>query len=142
MDITKDLLAEKFNEYNNLYFEGKLEKCEFRRTLKSSSAFGMYREYEKRGKIQKVIFIGRNIEWTEETLKETLVHEMIHMYVSTIEGKKFDGILGHGRRFRWHCKRIKRDYGLIIKAHSNFEYTKKELKPKLWEKVLLWLIDR
>ena len=70
------------------------------------------------------------------------MHEMIHMYVRTVEGKRMDGLLGHGRRFRRHCRRLKRDYGLLIRIHSDFGYINPKLKPKLWEKIMLWIIDR
>lgn len=64
------------------------------------------------------------------------------MYVRTIEGVRIDGVLGHGRHFRKHCRRLLKDYGLKIEVHPKFEYINKKLFPKMWERVILWLIDR
>ena len=63
------------------------------------------------------------------------------MYIRTVEGKKNDGILGHGIRFRSHCRRLRQDYGLHIRIHPRFGYINKKLYPQLWDRVLIWLID-
>ena len=132
-----------FNEYNKLYFWGKLGKCEFHYIPKSQNSAGWYNHRKlKSGKVRDQIWIGKCVRWTDQVLKEILVHEMIHMYVRTVEGKRMDGLLGHGRRFRRHCRRLKRDYGLLIRIHPDFGYINPKLKPKLWEKIMLWIIDR
>ena len=143
-ELTKKDLKERFDKYNAMYFDGKLGKCQFFWMSPYGGIFGKYALWQnKKGFISK-IGVGRNVYWTEDTLRELLVHEMIHMYTRTIEGVRFDGVLGHGRRFRSHCKRLKRDYGLIITKHSkNFKLKDKTFKkPQLWEKILFWLIDR
>ena len=106
--------------YNSKYFDGKLGKCQFLWLLPNHCDYGAYNAYEKNGEILNKIWIGRNTYWTEEKLRELLVHEMIHMYIRTIEKKKIDGLLGHGFRFRRQCRRLKRNYGLHIPIHSNF----------------------
>lgn len=142
IELTKKDIKNRFDVYNSKYFNGKLGKCQFLWLLPNHCDYGAYNAYEKNGEILNKIWIGRNTYWTEEKLRELLVHEMIHMYIRTIERKKIDGLLGHGFRFRRQCRRLKRNYGLHIPIHSNFGYKKKELKPKFWEKVLLWLFDR
>ena len=142
-EISKIGLKERFDHYNRLYFDGKLGKCDFFWLLSKPGFYGKYAtSQDKNGKIKSKIGITRSVKWTEQSLKELLVHEMIHMYVTTIEGKSYDGLLGHGRRFRSHCKRLKEDFGLIITIHGYSWCEDKKLSPKLWEKVLLWLIDR
>lgn len=142
-EITKNEIRERFDRYNKQYFEGKLGKCDFFWLISGPWFYGKYAvQRTKDGKIHSKIGITRSVNWTEETLKELLVHEMIHMYVTTVEGKKYDGVLGHGRRFRAHCKRLKRDFGLVIAIHGNYEHANTKKSPKLWEKFLLWLIDR
>ena len=65
------------------------------------------------------------------------------MYVRTVENVRFDGLLGHGYHFRKHQKRLNKKFGLNIEIHPNLEcIDNKKRIPKLWEKVLLWLIDR
>lgn len=140
--FTKTNLKEKFNEYNNLYFDNKLGKCKFYYFSKNTHFFGKYVDtINQKGEIINKIYIGQSTIWTEEKLKEILVHEMIHMYIRTVENKKFDGLLGHGNSFRKHCKRLKKNFGLIINIHPKFVYINKP-KPKLWEKIILWIIDR
>jgi hypothetical protein len=140
--FTKTNLKEKFNEYNKLYFNNKLGKCKLYFFSKNIHFFGKYVDtINKKGEIISKIYIGQNTIWTEENLKEILVHEMIHMYIRTVENKKFDGLLGHGNSFRKYCKKLKKEFGLIINIHPKFDYINKS-KPKLWEKIILWIIDR
>lgn len=142
-ELTKKDIKERFEQYNRLYFGGKLGKCNFFWMSPNYGTYGKYSDkYNNKNELISSIGIARNTVWTEENLRELLVHEMIHMYVRTIEGIKLDGVIGHGRHFRAHCSRIKKDYNLNIRIHGDFGYIKKELSPKLWEKVLLWLLDR
>ena len=107
MQLTKWILHQKFDEYNKLYFEGRLGKCEFSFLNKINSAYGRYdRQKTSDGKENSRICLGRCITWNEERLREILVHEMIHMYIETVEKKHFDGIFGHGWRFRRQCRRL------------------------------------
>ena len=43
---------------------------------------------------------------------------------------------------RKHRRRIRRDFGIDIMDGREAVYVKEEYKPKRWEKILLWLIDR
>lgn len=140
-ELTKADLKERFKKYNELYFDGKLGSCSFFWMPQNQGDYGAYIAQPTKNGLKSKIGIARNTMWTEENLKELLVHEMIHMYITTVEGRSHDGILGHGRRFRTHCKRLKNEFGLIIKVHGDFGHIKKELSPKKLEKVLLWLID-
>ena len=141
IELTKADIKKRFNEYNIMYFDGKLGDCKFYWLSPNQNNYGKYvAQPSPKGIISK-IGIARNTVWNEDGLRELMVHEMIHMYIRTIEGKKLDGIFGHGCRFRAHCKRLKNEYGLIIRTHSDFGYKNKKLHPKLWDRVLTWLID-
>ena len=141
--LTKDELKRRFDIYNKQYFWGKLDKCRFYIIGVNNSDYGSYTpQRDSKGNLYSIIRIGRCVRWTDETLRLILVHEMIHMYVRTIEGVRIDGVLGHGRHFRKHCRRLLKDYGLKIEVHPKFEYINKKLFPKMWERVILWLIDR
>ena len=89
IDITKDLLKKKFREYNELYFGGRLvSPCRFYITGRNNSDIGSYTpQNDGHGGMYSIIRIGRCIRWTEERLKLILIHEMIHMYVRTVDGK-------------------------------------------------------
>lgn len=146
MKITKEELAKRYNEYNDLYFGGKLEKLtknNFFLIEKNDSTFGRYRyKIEKNGKITSKIWIGTCVDWSDEELKEILIHEMIHMYNFTVEKSKLTGLLGHGIAFRRQCNRIKKEFGLYIHIHPNFKTINKKPSPSFMERALLWVIDR
>lgn len=86
--------------------------------------------------------LGKCVMWTDQVLKEVLVHEMIHMYNTTIESERCDGLLGHGRRFRRQRRRLMKEHGLKISIHDGYEFIDDRPEPALWEKVILWIIDR
>lgn len=93
-----------YNSYNKKYFNNILPKCKLS-VYNDNSQFGRYTFCH--------IWIVKNVEWSEETLKEVLIHEMIHHYVVTIEHKN-GGIFGHNWRFKRQCKRIYKEHGLKI----------------------------
>ena len=109
-----EMFTEKFNEYNKLYFNGELGKCRFYFLGKECGLLGKYLYYDDNGKNESRIGIKRNIDDFDVKLKSTLIHEMVHMYVTTIEGVKHDGLFGHGRRFRKHNRRLKKEFGILI----------------------------
>ena len=114
MEITKQLLKQKFEEYNKLYFNNELPKCTFSYNY-MRYAFGTYTTHTKSNG-QKIghIRISKSIDLDEDMLRDLLVHEMIHHYVRTIDGVFFDGFFCHGRHFVRQIKRIKKQFGLEI----------------------------
>lgn len=124
--ITKEQIKDLYIKYNKLYFNGVLPKCKCH-VFKGKSCYGFY-SYQKNNKAAG-IWIAYNVEWTEETLRECVVHEMIHHYVRTIEGHK-GGLLGHNWRFRRQCRRLKKEFGINITifGHEPHIGVKKEKK--------------
>ena len=145
ISVTKEELSRRFEQYNKDYFNNSLGSCEFHFLNKNISILGKYAEKRNaRGKISQ-IWLGRNIVWTDELLKNVLIHEMVHMYNFTIDKCKFDGVLGHGSNFRRQCKRLKQDYGIIIKPHSfgcKVEYIVPPKKANFLWGLLSFIIDR
>ena len=45
-------------------------------------------------------------------------------------------------RFRSQCRRLKREFGIDVLTLPDVVYIKNEYSPKLWERIILWLIDR
>ena len=118
MEITKELLKQKFEEYNKLYFNNELPMCTFSYNY-MKDAFGRYTTHTKsNGRKIGHIWISKSIDLDEEMLRELLVHEMIHHYVRIIEGVFFDGFFCHGRHFVRQIKRIKKEHGLEIQVFS------------------------
>lgn len=143
MKITKELIKERFEEYNQKYFNKQLGRCNFYLLPKNKSILGKYNGREdKKGTPIDRIGIGTNVIWTEDAFKHVLIHEMVHMYNRRIDNCVWDGVLGHGRHFRRQCRRLKREFGIDVLTLPDVEYIKKEFSPKLWERIILWLIDR
>ena len=143
MVVTKELLNSLFTEYNDKFFHGELGKCGFSFFTKGHSYLGWYQSKEdKKGKPIDKIWIGTSVIWTKELLKIVLVHEMVHMYVYRIDGRKHDGLLGHGRYFKRQAKRLKKEFNIDIIKFKGVNYSNKKFQPKLWERILLWIFDR
>ena len=88
MEITKELLKQKFEEYNKLYFNNELAMCRFT-YIYMRDVFGRYTtNITAKGEKIGHIWISRSIELDEEMLRDLLVHEMIHHYVRTNEKPK------------------------------------------------------
>ena len=88
--MNKKIIKELYKEYNALYFNGALSLCDCHYI--KLDALGRYTNQNGKGKI----WITNDVDWTEETLREVLVHEMIHHYVKTIEGKNEYLFFRHG----------------------------------------------
>ena len=116
LKITKELIASKFDECNRKYFNGILEPCKFH-TFRMPRTFGMYGRLMYKGKYVGNIWIASNVKWTEEAFTETVIHEMIHHYITTIE-KHESIIFKHGWRFKRQCRRLKREFGITIDLYG------------------------
>ena len=90
--ITKEDIRVRYKEYNRLYFGNQLKHCKFS-VQKMSWCEGMYTyKKEKDGIIEGRIWLTNDVDWTEETLRETIIHEMIHHTMSglsTASGEAF-----------------------------------------------------
>ena len=144
MKITKELLKELYEEYNQTYFGGVLGKCEFSLFPKTVCALGKFNDREdNKGRAKDRIWIGTSVIWNEDLLRNVMIHEMAHLYVRRIDNCRFDGLLGHGRRFRKQVRRIKKEFGIDIDTKSwKVDWYNPDFYPKRWEKILLWIIDR
>jgi hypothetical protein len=144
MKITKELIKERFDEYNQIYFSGVLGKCRFYLLPKSRSILGKYNGQEdKNRKPIDRIGIGTSVIWNEDLFKRVLIHEMVHMYNTRIDKCRLDGVLGHGRRFRREARRLKKEFGIDINTRNmKVEFINPELYQKRWETILLRIIDR
>jgi hypothetical protein len=110
MKVTKEFLSEHFQIYNEQIFENKLIVPVFTIYTSRYGPVAMFRINKKNNK--PTIKINNSIDWTEKTLVEILIHEMIHQYVVTI--LKYNGIFSHGWKFlklRW---KIKKKIGIKI----------------------------
>ena len=67
--INKKIIKELYKEYNTMYFNGVLSLCDCHYI--KLDAMGRYTNQNGKGKI----WITNDVDWTEETLREVLVHE-------------------------------------------------------------------
>ena len=121
MEVNKAVIKDLYKEYNKLYFNGVLSLCDCHYI--KIHALGLYTNQNGKGKI----WINNHVDWTEETLRQVLVHEMIHHYVRTIDGKNEYIFFGHGIRFRKQMRRINREFGLGICISSPFHRERKDV---------------
>ena len=110
MELSISGIKARFKEYNKAYFEGELKMPKFKfEGLKGAlSVFVFSRPL---GELkQKEIWFNTNYIWTEEGLKDVLIHEMIHywLYNHGHSGSR------HGIRFRMKCREIRKKDGTII----------------------------
>ena len=110
MKIDKAYLRLKFKEYNKLYFGRKLITPQFTTFLSGRGYLGIC--YYHKDKSRMKISIARNVDWTEETLRKVLVHEMIHLYLFQNVGYRQGN--SHGKHFREMAEKIKETDGLVI----------------------------
>ena len=113
MEVTKEDLKQKFDEYNRLYFDGKLKPAKMGFISKSFKTIVGQFEFKidkKRHLKNKSIKINKGIDWDEEKLRRVLLHEMIHLSVT----QKYKRSMKHGMAFIKECKRIENQYGVKV----------------------------
>ena len=118
MTITPNDIKERFIRYNEMYFEGVLRMCNFK-VYNTRQQLGAYEPRTYRScpiiKIARKPTVMNKKEWTEEMLKQTIVHEMVHHYVRDI--LKHTSILcRHGWKFRKVCRRVEKRYGYKVEV--------------------------
>ena len=109
--ITKDLIKQRFDEYNKAYFNNELPKCKFS-VYNTKEELGLY----TRGSIwiaRHPKNLSKTAVWTEALFKKVLIHEMVHHYVVTVK-KKRSIFCPHGWRFRRKCRELKRLHNIDI----------------------------
>lgn len=111
MKVTLDILKEKFDLFNDTYFGSELPKIEFKLT-KEKRRFGFYEynrrydaQYRRYYEVPVRIGISTYYDMPEKSLDETLIHEMIHYYISF---KRIKDNAQHGRVFMMYARDITR----------------------------------
>lgn len=110
-----------FKEYNNLYFEGKLPSPSFQ-IKRCTSYLG------KCWPTRKLIVMSTFYNRSERDLRQTFIHEMIHLYNYYFDER----YVGHGTPFKRKANEINRKGGWNIKRCSYVpQDAKEEIKPKV-----------
>lgn len=113
MKITNEDLKVRFDEYNQLYFNGKLRRSKMGFLGKSYKTIVGIFEFEidsNRRVKNPSIKISKRIDWDEEKLRRVLLHEMAHMSVT----QKYKKDKKHGIAYIKECKRIECQYNVRV----------------------------
>ena len=113
MEITKEDLQQSFDEYNQLYFDGKLKSVNLGFLSKSfKTIVGIFEfEIDKNRRVKNPsIKVSKRIDWDAEKLKSILLHEMVHLSVT----QKYNKGKKHGIAFIKECKRIESQYNVKV----------------------------
>ena len=146
MHISKKIIKEKFELFNEKYFKGEVCNCNFR-VVDTNNYVGRFVDKDV---ITPTICISKNDfpnnteGWEEDRLDNTILHEMIHALVYTRHG--FIPTIGcHGLRFRSISLKLYLKYGIWVGIGGIFEVIEKKwssltLKEKI-ERILLTPIN-
>lgn len=131
MVISEHNIIYKFHEYNDLYFNGTLPfpQLKVRHSYRTLGYF--YCDIDEYGRISnETIEISDSYNYTEEQLRDVLVHEMIHYYLLYIG---LDKKCTHGKQFKKMCKEFNEKYGMHLSKRIDISnYNIKEGNSKLW----------
>ena len=113
MEITKEDLQLRFDEYNRLYFDGKLKSAKMDFLSKSFKTIVGIFEFEidnNRRVKNPSIKISKRIVEDEDKLKSVLLHEMAHFSVT----QKYKNNKKHGIAYIKECKLIESQYNVKV----------------------------
>ena len=94
-------LTKLFRELNEKYYKNRLGDCKIEAVPnpgnnKSAAAAIIYHKKWTGGNTATVYFNSR-IDWDEKTIRQVLLHEMIHYYIFVVTGRKL--FFSHGLHF-------------------------------------------
>ena len=120
MVLTIGFISENFHKFNKEYFEGELKTPAFEIT-RVKSYLGQYHwKYGFDGDlIENVIRISKMFDRSETDYQNTIIHEMIHLYIRQNHIK--DTRRHHGRVFNSIADRINRQGGWHIARTDSVE---------------------
>ena len=123
--LTRNVLRETFQECNQKYFEGTLPTPEiFELWTPSKKIAGWIRGVwiPKEKKWMTAIHISKMFRWTKQNLRDTMVHEMIHMEIQDfMKPYRWWHRLfrkDHDQRFKARMVELNEKYGLNVKIKA------------------------
>ena len=115
MKVTKELIKELYKKYNRMYFNNELSMCDCHYIKLDKCTYGRYtNKQDDDGTVHGKIWITNDVDWTEEALRNVVVHEMIHHYVKSIKKKNEYLFFKHGFQFRKKMHQLNKDFNLGI----------------------------
>lgn len=116
MKPTIEYVKEKFQEFNQLCFDGVLPMplIVLSRSRRTLGQLAYLRQRLPDGSVRRYNFslkISNLIDRDDRVVEDTIIHEMIHYYI--LYHDIYD-TSSHGRRFQWWMNRINRKFGRNI----------------------------
>ena len=133
--LTRPKIKEIFDECNRLYFNNEVEtphKFELWTPSKKCVAWVRAAFVSKKKRYIISLHVSSRYRWTEENLRDTIVHEMIHLYLKdyleplTFWQRVFPN-KQHNSEFRQKVTELNETFGLnvVVQAkHMRKEYIK------------------
>ena len=121
-------LNKLFKEYNAKYFKGKLGDVVFDVYVVGEGEIFSYAlentRKKRNGGYSANIKFNAMCEWNDKSIRETLLHEMIHYYQFVLFGRS--PIFGHGISFTVTQLRLLLCYGVYVPRYGDKSILKKE----------------
>lgn len=130
VEVTKESLKKLYDECNKEYFNNELKNCKLSvlRNYKTCGCIAQCVDTKKNGKLFFRIWIVARANWTEQLLKEVMIHEMIHQYNIQIDKVRFHGFW-HGWKFRKKQRELNKKFNLNLKISNPELYRDDEKIP-------------
>ncbi len=113
MEITTEIIVEKFRAYNRLYFNRELPMPQIRllKSYRTCGYFSCKKIIGRRMLRGQRLEISCYYDWQEDALRDVIVHEMIHYYLAV---KHIDNDLTHGEEFLKMAKEMNSRHGMNV----------------------------
>ena len=113
MEITIEMIWQKFREYNRLYFNRELPMplVQLLKSYRICGQFSCSKIIGRRRLRGQLIKISCYYNWQEDALRDVLVHEMIHYYLAY---KHIDNDITHSEDFQKMAEELNSKYGLNV----------------------------
>lgn len=128
--LTKNKIKEIFEECNQKYFNNQIKTPEiFDTWTPTIKCVGWVRAvWDKRNHRNKVaLHISSKYNWTEENLRNVILHEMIHLdikdYLKPLNFWQRLFRLDHDKRFHKRMKELNKEFNLNILPRAKFMRT-------------------
>lgn len=113
MEITKEIITEKFSEYNRLCFNRELPMPQIRllKSYRTCGYFSCKKIIGRRRLKGQCLEVSCYYDWQDDALRDIIVHEMIHYYLAF---KHIDNNLTHGEDFQNMAQKMNSKYGMNV----------------------------
>ena len=125
MEITTEIITQKFKEYDRLYFNRELPmpRIQLLKSFRTLGYFSCNKIIGRRRLKGQRLEISCYYDWQEDALRDVIVHEMIHYYLAY---KHIDNNISHGEEFQKMAQEMNDKYGLNVTVKvdtTNFKRT-------------------